>query len=277
MGLHRGSSLTHYGFPKRKYGRRDSSVSIVTRLRAGRTRNRGLISGGVRDDSLLQNSPTTTVEPIQPPIKWVAKEVGEESVELNLHTPTRLHCMYGIFISFYCTQSRGGIAQTVQRLGYGLDGPGFRNPEEARHFFSSPKRPDWLWGPPRFMFSGSRSSFTGVMWPECEVNHSPPSGAFVARKGTNFPYPFTKSKYGSWGSSVGTVTRLYFRAIVVRVEVYLHSFFALWLLYHRGRVSRYPLSRRLGGSRSQSGYFVEEKIYCLCKESSHGSLVKLIA
>ena len=82
----------------------------------------------------------------------------------------------------------------------------------------------------------------------------------MAWTGTNLPFPFTKSKYGSWGSSVGAVSGLYFRAIMIWVKVYLHSFFTLWLLYHRGNIPRLPLSMRLGGSQSQSGYFVEEKI-----------------
>jgi len=107
----------------------------VTRLRAGL---RGIVDryregGRGRDVSLLQKSPTG-VETIQPPIQWVANELGEESMELNLHPPTRLHCVHRVFISFYSTQSGAGRAQSVQRLGYGLDGPGFRNPEEKRNF-----------------------------------------------------------------------------------------------------------------------------------------------
>jgi hypothetical protein len=161
----------------------------------------------------------TAVEPIQPPIQWVAKEVGEESVELNLHTPTRLHCIQRVFTSFYFTQSRGGMAQLVQRLGYGLDGVGFRNPEEAIHFSLLQNPLTGCGVHPVHLQWVSGFSFLGAIRPEREVNNSPPSGVFVAWTGTNLPYLFTKSKYGSWGSSVDTVTRLYFRAILVRVEV----------------------------------------------------------
>jgi len=38
----------------------------------------------------------------------------------------------------------------------------------------------------------------------------------------------------------------------------------LWLLYPQGNSPQYPLDRRLGGPKSQSGYGGEEKNYLHC-------------
>jgi hypothetical protein len=45
--------------------------------------------------------------------------------------------------------------------------------------FSSPKRPDRLWGPPSLLFSGFRRPFAGVRRPGRDVNHSCASSAEV--------------------------------------------------------------------------------------------------
>jgi hypothetical protein len=55
----------------------------------------------------------------------------------------------------------------------------FRIAVAARDFFSSPECPDWLWGPPSFLFSAYWGSFLGVQWLGHEIYHSPVSGAEV--------------------------------------------------------------------------------------------------
>jgi hypothetical protein len=58
--------------------------------------------------------------------------------------------------------------------GYGLDDRGFgvRVPVGSR-IFSSPRHPNWLWGPPNFLSKGYR----GVKRPEHEADHLPPASA----------------------------------------------------------------------------------------------------
>ena len=70
--------------------------------------------------------------------------------------------------------------QSVLWPRYCLNDAGFefRRPGGGR-FFSSPKRPDRLWGPPSLIFSGYRGISSGVKRPECDVDHSPPSSAEV--------------------------------------------------------------------------------------------------
>jgi hypothetical protein len=62
---------------------------------------------------------------------------------------------------------------SVQRLGYGLDDPGFLNPGRRTRIFCSPKRPDFPWGPPTVSFQWVSGSLPQVMRPERAVNHSP--------------------------------------------------------------------------------------------------------
>jgi hypothetical protein len=58
--------------------------------------------------------------------------------------------------------------------GYGLDdgGVGFRGPVGSR-IFSSPRHPDWFWGPSSLLSNGYRGYFSGVKLPGCEADHSP--------------------------------------------------------------------------------------------------------
>jgi hypothetical protein len=49
-------------------------------------------------------------------------------------------------------------------------------PGRGRKFFSSPKCPVQLRGPPRLFFSEHRRSSQGIKWLVCDVNNSPPSG-----------------------------------------------------------------------------------------------------
>jgi len=53
------------------------------------------------------------------------------------------------------------------------------NPGKGKKFFSSPKCPDWLWGPTILLYRGYWGFFKEVKQPGCEVDHSPPSSAEV--------------------------------------------------------------------------------------------------
>lgn len=46
------------------------------------------------------------------------------------------------------------------------------NPGRCKRFFSSPKRPARLWGPPNLLLNGHRGSFSGIKRPGFEVDHS---------------------------------------------------------------------------------------------------------
>jgi hypothetical protein len=59
----------------------------------------------------------------------------------------------------YHKRNDAGIAQTVQRLGYGLDGRGIgvRSPTGTKKFPA--QRPDWLWGALSLLSRGYRGLF----------------------------------------------------------------------------------------------------------------------
>jgi hypothetical protein len=46
-------------------------------------------------------------------------------------------------------------------------------------FLSSPKRPNWLWGPPSRLFKGCRGAVPGVKRPGRDVDHLSPSSVEV--------------------------------------------------------------------------------------------------
>jgi hypothetical protein len=60
--------------------------------------------------------------------------------------------------------------------GYGMDdqGVGVRVPVGSR-IFSSPRRPDRIWGPLNLLSNWYRGSFAGVQRPGCEAYNSPPA------------------------------------------------------------------------------------------------------
>jgi hypothetical protein len=66
--------------------------------------------------------------------------------------------------------------------GYGLgdQGVGVRVPVEAR-IFTSPCRPDRLWGARNLLSNGNQGLSPGVKRPERETDHSPPTGAEVKK------------------------------------------------------------------------------------------------
>jgi hypothetical protein len=79
--------------------------------------------------------------------------------------------------------------------GYRLDG---RSSIPGRDkIFSSPQRPDRLWGPPSLLFNGYRGSFPGVKQPGPEADHSPPSSTEVKNCGAVSPLPHMSSWYGA--------------------------------------------------------------------------------
>jgi len=56
-----------------------------------------------------------------------------------------------------------GIEWSVQWLGYGLDRLVFQSCE-WKWLLPFPRPPEWLWGPPTFLFNWYRSSFAGINW-----------------------------------------------------------------------------------------------------------------
>jgi len=72
---------------------------------------------------------------------------------------------------------------TAKLISYTLTRYKVRQKYSIVHFlgrgFLSSKRPDRLWGPPRFLLSSYQVSSLGLKWRGHEANHSHPSGAKV--------------------------------------------------------------------------------------------------
>jgi hypothetical protein len=76
----------------------------------------------------------------------------------------------------------GRDSSVSKSTGYGLDDPG-SIPGSAR-FFSSPQRPDPLWGPPSLL-----SLFLGLKWQERKADYSLPSSAEFKKGRAITPLP----------------------------------------------------------------------------------------
>jgi hypothetical protein len=65
-----------------------------------------------------------------------------------------------------------------------------------KRFFSSPKCPDWVWGPPSVIINGYHGFFHGVKAAGREAGHLPPlSAEEVMNDWSNFPqYTFIYHK-----------------------------------------------------------------------------------
>jgi hypothetical protein len=66
------------------------------------------------------------------------------------------------------------------------------NPGRNKTLFSSPKRPERLWGTLSLLLKWCRSYFPEVKQPERKVDHSPPSSAEVKNE---WSYTFTSLIY----------------------------------------------------------------------------------
>ena len=86
------------------------------------------------------------------------------------------------------TPSRAGVAQSVQRLGYELDGPGFES-RLGKDVFSSLKGPHWLLGSPSLLLNGYLGTFRRVRRPGLEVNLSAPRSAKVKNEWSYTSFP----------------------------------------------------------------------------------------
>jgi hypothetical protein len=84
-----------------------------------------------------------------------------ECVELYLHSPSTPSCRKKHWDNF---KSRDSLVRIA--LGYGMNDPDSRVLFPAgggggSEFFSSPPRPERLWGPPSVISNGTRVSFPG--------------------------------------------------------------------------------------------------------------------
>jgi hypothetical protein len=88
---------------------------------------------------------------------------------------------------------KAGIAQLVQRLGYGLDGLG-SIPGRGKKFFSISQNPGPFWSPSTFLSNRYRTSSQGEKRPGRKADFSPSPSAEVKHGGAIPPLPYT----GSW-------------------------------------------------------------------------------
>jgi hypothetical protein len=91
----------------------------------------------------------------------------------------------------------GGMAQSVQRLGYGMNGRGIGVlfPARGRDFLLNDAQTGSV-AHPAFFAMGTGGRFPGIMRQEREANYSPPSRGKVKNGGAIFPLPHTSSCCG---------------------------------------------------------------------------------
>jgi len=88
---------------------------------------------------------------------------------------TLIHTISNSLLTYHPTGSRDrsvGMATTVWTIR-------FSNPGKGKTFVSSPKRPDWFWGPNTLPLHGYRGSCAGIYRPWRDTGHSLPSSAKV--------------------------------------------------------------------------------------------------
>ena len=129
----------------------------------------------------------------------------------------------------------GRVAQSVQRLSYGLDGPGIDSRWGAR--FSA--RPDRPWGPPSLLYNRYRVFPGGKVRPERAADHSSPSSAEVLEEQS-----YTSSAL--WATT-GPVTGL----------LYLTRYYAHFHLYISS--SLFPSQKHVDGCMSYCDVFYRIK------------------
>jgi hypothetical protein len=115
------------------------------------------------------------------------------------------------------------------------------NPGRGEIFCTRPDRP---WGPPSLLYNGYRVSFPGVKRPGRGVNHPPPYSTEVKTMSRTIP------PLPTWAFIVSSRTN---STLPDGMGCYCHAPAAL----PPGKETRYPLSRRLGGSQARSGLSAE--------------------
>jgi hypothetical protein len=91
--------------------------------------------------------------------------------------------VFVVVVVYYGLTTLSGVSSVGIATGYGLDDQGWagvRVPVGSK-IFTSPYRPDRLWGPPNLLYNGYWGSFPGVKRQGREADHSPPTGAEVKK------------------------------------------------------------------------------------------------
>jgi hypothetical protein len=110
---------------------------------------------------------------------------GKRDKSLDItHQKAKQLCMFvqECMTVFHRYWIESGVALSVSPVGYRDS-----NSSKGKGFFSCPKCPDRLWGPPTLLFNGYQSSFLGIKWLGHKVNHSPPTSAKVKNKSLRMP------------------------------------------------------------------------------------------